>query len=161
MAVWASTACRRLLFGNISHRCTPIIVGWASRVSSPANQQESGSGRTPQRFTTRHPSPPALTPPGPLANPVLYVRSVRASASGLGVPAFKRAVAPPAGSRATRGSPCAVRKPGQAGWRDRQRHGPAIHQSDAFSPEARAAFWTMPNRRINAISALKQRRQRN
>ena len=24
--------------------------------------------------------------------------------------------------------PCAVRKPGQAGWRDRQRHGPRTHQ---------------------------------
>ena len=62
-------------------------------------------------------------------------------------------------SAATRVSPCAACKPGQAGWRDRQRHGPAIHQSDAFSPEARAAFWTMPNRRINAIPALKQRRE--
>jgi len=31
-------------------------------------------------------------------------------------------------SAATRVSPCAVRKPGQAGWRDRQRHGPRTHQ---------------------------------
>ena len=59
-------------------------------------------------------------------------------------------------SAATRVSPCAVRKPGQAGWRDRQRQGPAIHQSDAFSLGARAACWTSPNRRINAVPALKQ-----
>ena len=62
-------------------------------------------------------------------------------------------------SAATRVSPCAARKPGQAGWRDRQRHGPAIHQSDAFSLWAGAAFWTAPNRRIDAVPALKQRRR--
>ena len=34
-------------------------------------------------------------------------------------------------SAVTRVSPCAVRKPGQAGWRDRQRHGPTTHPIDS------------------------------
>jgi hypothetical protein len=62
-------------------------------------------------------------------------------------------------SAATRVSPCAARKPGQAERRDCQRQGLAIHQSAAFSLVARAAFWTAPNGRIHAVPALKQRRR--
>jgi hypothetical protein len=59
----------------------------------------------------------------------------------------RHAPAPPAqrkGRAATRVSPCAVRKPGQDGWRDRQSPGPAPDQQtqppsvSGFSREIRA-----------------------